>query len=295
MSECFNHTIPVERHLSRYKHWFQYDDPNVIPRNTLTIAMFRDPITWTWAMKEVPHHATEHIDLPWMEFVTKEWSMERVCDDISWLEIQKKDNASSYDDVDGRICQENFRYHEVVSCLVRPCPDGYWATPRRHRYSRHQPFYEMRVDDPSGRPYGNILEMRADKIRNFVESGTYSNVDGYWHYKYESLLNSGTEDLIERIERATGARRDPDRCRVYGPQERRERPMDRDFFDYMIEHVDWSAEELVGYRKPEQPRSSEMGRGGAGPRSDLRGGGEEESEGTAEALRDYKKPSTTKY
>ena len=72
--------------------------------------------------------------------------------------------------------------------------------------------------------------------------------------------------------------------------------MDRDFFDYMIEHVDWSAEELVGYRKPEQqPRSSEMGKGGAGPRSDLRGGGEEESEGTAEALRDYKKPSTTKH
>jgi hypothetical protein len=290
LSECFNRTIPVERHLSRYKHWFQYDDPNVIPRNTLTIAMFRDPMTWTWAMKEVPHHATEHIDLPWAEFVTKEWSMERVCDDLTWLEVQKKNNASYYGDNDGRICQENFRYHEVVSCLVRPCPDGHWATPRRHRYSRHQPFYEMRVNDPRGRPYDSILGMRADKIRNFVESATYSNVDGFWHYKYEGLLDSGTEDLIGRIERATGVRRDPDRCRVYGPQERRARPMDRDFFEYMIEHVDWSAEELVGYRKPEQqPRSSEMGKGGAGPRSDLRGGrGEEESGGTAEALRDYK-------
>jgi hypothetical protein len=148
----------------------------------------------------------------------------------------------------------------------------------------------MRVNDPRGRPYDSILGMRADKIRNFVESATYSNVDGFWHYKYESLLDSGTEDLIGRIERATGVRRDPDRCRVYGPQERRARPMDRDFLDYMIEHVDWSAEELVGYRKPEQqPRSSEMGKGGAGPRSDLRGGrGEEESGGTAEALRDYK-------
>jgi hypothetical protein len=289
LSECFNHTIPVERHLSRYKHWFQYDDPSVIPQNTLTIAMFRDPMSWTWAMKEVPHHATEHIDLSWEEFVTKEWSMERVCDDLLWLERQG--GGAMNNSSDGRICQENFRYHEVVSCLVRPCPDGYWATPRRHRYSRHQPFYEMRVNDPLGRPYGSILEMRADKIRNFVESATYSNVDGFWHYRYESLLRSGTRDLVERIERATGARRDPDRCRVYGPQERRARPMDPNFFDYMIEHVDWSAEELVGYRKPEL-RSREIVKGGLGPRSDLLGG--EELDGLADAFHDDKK-STTKH
>lgn len=242
----------MHRSLSRYKHWFQYDDPSRIPQNTLTIAMFRDPVTWTWAMKEVPHHATEHLDLPWEEFVTKEWTMERVCNDLTWLERQTgKNNAT------GRICQENFHYHEVVSCLVRPCPDGYWATPYRHKFSRHEPFYEMRVNDPEGRPYGNILEMRADKIRNFVESATYSNVDGFWHYRYEDLLRTGTLDLVERIERATGLRRDPDRCMIYGPQDRRTRPMDPAFIDHMIDHVDWSAEALIGYKRPEL-RSNEI-------------------------------------
>jgi hypothetical protein len=85
LSKCFNHTIPVKRHLSRYKHWFQYNNPSVIPRNTLTIAVFRDPISWTWAMREVPHHVTKH-NLPWEEFVSKDCTMERVCNDPSWLE-----------------------------------------------------------------------------------------------------------------------------------------------------------------------------------------------------------------
>lgn len=245
LSQCFNHTIPVHHSLSRYKHWFQYDDPTAIPKHTLSIAMFRHPISWTWAMKEVPHHATEHIDLPWEEFVTKKWTMERMCNDLSYLEHQRKINNAT-----GRICQENFHYHEIVSCLVQPCPDGQWATIYKHKYSRHQPFYEMRVNDPEGRPYANILKLRADKIRNFVESATYSNVDGFWHYQYESLLKTGTRDLVERIERATGKLRNPETCKIYEPQNRRLRPMDQDFFDYMMDHVDWNAEALVGYKKP---------------------------------------------
>ena len=244
--------MPVRRSLSRYKHWFQYDDSSVIPEHTLAIAMFRNPLDWTWAMKEVPHHATMHLDLHWSEFVTKPWTMDRVCNDLLWIERHVEANNAS-----GRICQENFHYHEVVSCLVRPCPDGYWSTPYRHRYSRHQPFYEMRVNDPSGTPYDNILEMRADKIRNFVESGYYANVDGFWHYRYEELLRTGTEDLIRKIERATGRTRDYDRCQVYGPQNRRTRTIDPEYRDYMIDHVDWDAEALIGYDRPE-PISREM-------------------------------------
>ncbi len=156
---------------------------SVIPEHTLAIAMFRNPLDWSWAMKEVPHHATMHLDLHWSEFVTKPWTMDRVCNDLLWIERHVEANNAS-----GRICQKNVHYHEVVSCLVRPCPDGYWSTPYRHRYSRHQPFYEMRVNNLSGTPYDNILEMRADKIRNFVKSGYYANVDGFWHYRYEELL-----------------------------------------------------------------------------------------------------------
>ena len=138
---CFNHTFPVLRSLSRYKHWFQYDDVT-IPANTLSIAIFRDPITWTWAMKSVPHHASDHIDLPWKTFVTKEWTTKRMFKDEAWKDNQLANNKT------GRICQERFHYHEVVSCLTRPYPEGYWGPHRKHRFSQHQPFYEMKVNYP---------------------------------------------------------------------------------------------------------------------------------------------------
>ncbi len=97
-------------------------------------------------------------------------------------------------------------------------PQRVLVTPYHHKYSRHQLFYKMRVNDPLGRLYGSILEFRADKIRNFVELATNSNVDGFWHYRYEDLLRTGTQDLVEGIKRATGARRDLDRCRCTAPR-----------------------------------------------------------------------------
>ena len=206
--------------------------------------MFRDPMTWTFAMKKVPHHAPMHIDLPWQEFVTKEWTMDRLNKDEVWKEHQMKHNNST-----GRICQESFRYHELVSCLTRPYPDGYWGDHNKHRFSQHQPFYEMKVNDPEGTPYKNILEMRADKIRNFMESRTYSNVEGFWHYQYEGLLKSGTEELVENIERATGVKRHPTKCKIYEPQNRRVRSMPPEFIDYMSNNVDWESEALIGYKK----------------------------------------------
>lgn len=230
--------------MTRYKHWFQYDSSN-IPSNTLVIAMFRDPMQWTWATKAVPHHAPRHIDLPWEEFVTREWTMERLWKDEAWRNEQFANNNT------GRICQEKFHYHEIVSCLTRPYPEGYWGDHRKHRFSQHQPFYEMRVDDKEGRPYANILEMRADKIRNFMETSTYHNVDGFWHYRYESLLKQGTEELVQKIERATGLKRHPEKCQIYEPQNRRKRSMDANFFDYMVDHVDWEAEALIGYERPD--------------------------------------------
>lgn len=242
----------MHRSLSRYKHWFQYDDAKKIPKHTLSIAMFRDPMTWTYAMKKVPHHASMHLDLSWEEFVTKEWTMERLPKDEAWYDHQMKLNNQT-----GRICQERFHYHEIVSCLTRPYPEGYFGPHRKHRFSNHQPFYEMRVNDPKGRPYNNILEMRADKIRNFMESATYSNVEGFWHYQYESLLKTGTKELVEKIERATGLKRHPEKCKIYEPQDRRKRVMPPEFIDYMTDHVDWEAEALVGYVKPDY-RASEL-------------------------------------
>jgi hypothetical protein len=243
---CFNHTIPVRRSLSRYKHWFQYDDPKRIPEHSLAIAMFRHPMDWTWATKRGPHHATDHQRLPWKEFVTKEWTMKRLPKDEEY-----KRQQDALGNGDGRICQEKFRYHEVKSCLTRPYPEGHFGPHNPNYFSNHQPFYEMKWNDPDGTPYANILDMRADKIRNFMEIPTYSNVDGFWHYRYEGLLKTGTEELIQKVERATGVKRHPTKCKVSGPNTTKKKSaMDPEFFDYMTDHVDWDAEALIGYHRP---------------------------------------------
>jgi hypothetical protein len=83
-----------------------------------------------------------------------------------------------------------------------------------------------------------------------MESATYANVEGFWHYQYESLLKEGTKELVEKIERATGVKRHP-KCKVFEPQNRRRRQMDPDFVDYMTDHVDWKAEALIGYESPD--------------------------------------------
>mmetsp|Transcript_35504 Transcript_35504/g.72633 ORF Transcript_35504/g.72633 Transcript_35504/m.72633 type:complete len:370 (-) Transcript_35504:127-1236(-) len=244
---CFNHTIPVRRSLSRYKHWFQHDDPKRIPQHSLAIAMFRSPVDWTWAVKEGPHHATDHQRLPWKEFVTKEWTMKRLPKDE---EYKKQQDALG--NGNGRICQEKFMYHEIRSCLTRPYPEGHFGKHNPEWFCNHQPFYEMKWNDPDGKPYANILDMRADKIRNFMEISTFSNVDGFWHYRYEGLLMTGTEELIQKVEAATGVKRHPTKCKISGPNaiKKKRRPMDPEFFDYMTDNVDWDAEALIGYHKP---------------------------------------------
>jgi hypothetical protein len=82
-----------------------------------------------------------------------------------------------------------------------------------------------------------------------METSTYANVHGFWHYQYESLLKTGTRELVEKIERATGLKRHPEKCKIYDPQNRRKREMPQEYVDYMVDHVDWEAEALVGYKK----------------------------------------------
>lgn len=232
LGTCFNHTIPVKKRLTRYKHWFQYDAKENIPNSTLVIAQFRNPYEWIEAMRKIPHHATEHIDLEWKEFVTKPWTMERV-----GLDLEMKNTT-------GRVCQENFHYHEVISCNAEPFPEGYFKEKQKY-LSRHQPCYEMR-NDGSGQPYSSILEMRSDKIRNFMEVKRFEGVHALWTVQYEYFLKRGTEALIRKIEKETGVEA---KCSMYPPQNRPVRKIEKSLIRYLDAHLDWDTEKLVGYSK----------------------------------------------
>lgn len=197
-------------------------------RNTLVIAQFRNPYDWLEAMRTHPHHAPEHLNVEWQEFLQKPWTMERIGADLNIT------NETA-------TCQQGFRYNEINSCTKQPLPpeayNGYFYC------SRHEPFYELQQDG-SGKPFENIMQMRAAKIRNFLETSDYPMVVDFMSVQYEQLLAQGTKRLLKKISKLTGV---PYKCDPFAIQHRPQRELSPDFVEYVTEHVDWNAEELIGY------------------------------------------------
>ena len=137
-------------------------------------------------------------------------------------------------------CQEHFDFKDIISCAKEPVPKSKY---NKIHYSEHQPFYEMR-NDGSGKPYKNIMEMRSDKIRNFLEVREYEGVADVWVVQYEYLLTKGTADMINQIADWTGI--EP-KCKTYPPQQRHNRPLEKEMAIYIKDHLDWEAEALIGY------------------------------------------------
>ena len=221
----------MENRLSRYKHWFQYNNPKAYPHDTLVLAQFRNPYDWLKAMQHVPHHSPEHISKHWSVFLSKPWTMDRIGSDLLLT--------------GNEICQENFHYRDIISCVREPLPRTHYN--HTLRYSEQQPFYEMR-NDGSGIPYNNIMELRADKIRNFLSTSQYPGVADVWVLQYEFLLQTGTQHLLDRISEWTGI---TPTCEAKPPQIRKQKIKERtvtpDFAAYVRKNLNWTVEKLIGY------------------------------------------------
>lgn len=177
-----------------------------------------------------------HMYLPWEDFVTKPWTMERAGSDLSLDEEVKGKQFG---------CQEHFSFNDLISCEVRPYPKGFFK--RATRYSEHQPFYEMR-NDGSGEPFDNLLEMRAAKIRNFLSVISYENVNKVLILQYEELVREGTNQLVRKIEELSGKM---SKCSPSPPQIRARRKINSRLFKHLLNHIDWDAEGLIGYSAKE--------------------------------------------
>lgn len=246
---CFNGTSLKPHHsLTRFKHWFQDEEAATNRNHTVVIAQFRSPYTWVDAMRRKPHHAPAHMNRRWKDFVTKPWTMERVGADLAIPQEHRETNSTFR-------CQERFRYRQIVSCVKHPYPEGHF-TWKRH-WSEHQPSYEMRRgdnddDDESdasvaGESYNNILELRRDKIRNFLGVGSMSFVRDVLVVNYERLVREGTGFVVRHVEQTTGVKA---RCQPYPPQSEREpRPLKPQYVDWITDHADWETEALIGYEK----------------------------------------------
>lgn len=195
-------------------------------------------------MEHVPHHSPAHLRTKqgastndnsasndWKTFLTKPWTMERAGADL----LLKGDE----------ICQEDFPYRDIISCTIEPLSHDHFNY--TIRYSEHQPFYEMR-NDGSGEPYANILEMRTDKIRNFLlDVPQYNGVADMWTLQYEYLVSTGTQHLLDRIQEWTGI--EP-KCKAILPQVRptkSTRIVRADFAGHIHKHLNWTVEHWIGY------------------------------------------------
>merc|ERR1712032_373894 len=184
-------------------------------------------------MQRIPHHSPAHLFLDWYPFVTKPWTMDRIGTDLD----PKMTNETR--------CQGRFIYRDIISCEVKPLPVESYN--HKLHYSEEKPFYEMK-NDGSGLPYSNILDMRSDKIKNFLSVQNLPGVRDMYVVQYEYLLKMGTSDLINKISKITGI--EP-KCTPYGPQIRRARNTSDEFIQYITDHINWDIEQLIGYEPRE--------------------------------------------
>lgn len=244
VERCFAQTsLKLSKRLTRYKHWFQHENVEERKGNTLVIALFRDPYYWVEAMRGKPHHAPEHFYLNWRQFVTKPWTMKRVGHDLDIKGAGKEDDKKARK-IPGLECQENFQYHQVVCCHKYP-----YKEKKKFHFSEHHPLYELK-NDGSGEPYESIVDLRRDKILNFLDIANFEIVKELKVLKYEDLLDRGTEFVIRGIENSTGVKA---RCKPTPPQQNRvKRTLDEEYTKWITEHVDWKVEALIGYSKRDE-------------------------------------------
>jgi hypothetical protein len=141
------------------------------------------------------------------------------------------------------ICPERFRPYEVIPCLS----DRVVQAPG---FRKVHALYELRHgdDDTSGQPYDNILQLRADKIRNFLEIASFEGVRHLEVVRYEDMVRNGTGTLIRTLESQLNVKAS---CQPSEPHEVTKRQLPQEYVNWMGKHVDWKMESLVGYF-PEQ-------------------------------------------
>lgn len=180
-------------------------------------------------MQTDSYHAPSHFNRSWSEYVTQPWTMPRFGQDLN---VDLSSNET--------ICQYSFRPNQVIPCLEVDAI-------RVHNDREVFPCYEMR-NDGSGRPYQSILELRRDKIYNFLSIRDFQFITAFFAVQYEKMAARGTKVLIEKIEKALQTKA---RCIPSGPQKLSYRRLPYKYVNYMTDHVDWGAEALIGYTTTE--------------------------------------------
>lgn len=242
IARCFP-DVKVRYGFSRPGKWFQSPPTAPIPK-TLVIAVFLNPYDWVELLRQRPINAPTHEGMEWSAFVASPWERKR----------SDLDNALS--DPAAAECSCGFAFDEVVPCRTRrdPLLDSF-------------PLYELRPGD-EGAPHANVLELRANKIVNFLSARDFEGVADLVSVRYEDLVREreraneaspstlpfpGMAGLLETIRDRTLLVPDMGAGWISDEEYTAEAlgvgatNLDPDYVQWMEENVDWNVEMLVGY------------------------------------------------
>ena len=255
LQQCYpkSSKIRVHRDFIRSKHFFQPIHPKADYTNSLIVVVVRDPIDWMAAMREFPYHSPSHlasfqnsqvVPLPWQEFVNKTWT----------TEPSKADRKLTAENRTKVTCTQAFRFDEVKPCILREnmITGPPWNIPLS-RVRGYYPLYEQR----RGKPYDHLLQMRSDKIVNWVlQIPLLMKIGGFIVVRYEDILEGGNEYFLQQVNAIVNSHSTdhpkslPKHCPVIAPQPERigKRYVDPDFKDWINLNLNVETERLIGYR-----------------------------------------------
>ncbi len=172
LQECFPDAT-ISTNLQRPGYFFQYEPISQHP--TIVIHMTLNVYDWLEQMRLHPEYMPRHIQdrdsstgritlLLWREFLTTPW----ILDERPFRDLPFQDRA-------GKICQMEFEYHQVMSCME---DDTVVVV--------DNPIYELKQD---GTAIASILELRAAKIRNHQSVSQWTTFPKLITVRYETLEN----------------------------------------------------------------------------------------------------------
>jgi hypothetical protein len=149
----------------------------------------------------------------------------------------------------GETCLWRYSVLDAVPCVFDANATQYPAIPDS-LLRGYVPLYELRRDQ-SQRPFANLLELRAEKIVNFLIEVplVYKDLGGYVAVRYEDLVRDGTRPFLELVAGLLGLKNLPPDCTPMGPQPERlgRRNIPEDFRRWVVQHMDPDLEHLLGY------------------------------------------------
>ena len=227
--------LKVQYNFTRFKHWFQIDNQNIRNESAVVVAMFRDPYDWVEAMRERPHHAHDHINMEWKDFVSKPWGGFRGPADKAKMRKAKEEGTH----IEYASCCAGYKFDEVIPCSRE-------ESMRKEGLANY--LYEL-MHDGSGRPYNSIIDLRRDKILNFLQVPMFHGVKAFFPERYETLKLRGTSYFLAQLEEITGLQA---QCKPYeGTGVVKHKKVDPEYTMWMNKFADWDVEALVGYTQRE--------------------------------------------